>query len=148
MGGWSLGDNLQNYSEDMLFAEIHKRFLLKRLVLFSQRLRFDNRWLGQDQEYSYRIRYRAMFEREFLKGKTSVIPYISVEPYWDSRYEMFNRVRTIGGATVSWRHRFALEGNLTYQYDSKSSSTNMLAFNAILHLYFESAKVKANAGKK
>jgi hypothetical protein len=148
MGGWSLGDPANKYSEDMLFAEIHKRFLLKRLVLFSQRLRFDNRWLGQDPEYSYRIRYRVSFEREFLKGKTSVVPFISVEPYWDSRFDMVNRVRAVGGATVSWRHRFALEGNLTYQHDSKSSTSNMLAFNAILHLHFESAKVRANAGKK
>jgi hypothetical protein len=132
----------------MLFAEVHKRFLLKRNVLFSQRLRMDNRWLGQETEYSYRLRYRLMFEREFLKEKTSVVPFASVEPYWDSRYDMFNRFRVIGGTTVSWKHRFALEGNLTYQYDSKASTQNMLAFNAILHLYFESAKVKANAGKK
>jgi hypothetical protein len=148
MGGWSLGDHAENYSEDMLFAEVHKRFLLKRNVLFSQRLRMDNRWLGQETEYSYRLRYRLMFEREFLKEKTSVVPFASVEPYWDSRYDMFNRFRVIGGTTVSWKHRFALEGNLTYQYDSKASTQNMLAFNAILHLYFESAKVKANAGKK
>lgn len=148
MGGWSLYDNAENYKEDMLFIEMHRRILLKRQVLFSQRIRMDNRWLGQDPEYSFRLRYRAMFEREFLTGKTSIIPYISAEPFWDSRYDLFNRVRVIGGTTVSWKSRFALDGNITYQYDSKSSNTNVLAFNAILHLYFETAKVRENAGKK
>ena len=148
MGGWSLYDHAENYTEDMLFVELHRRLLLKRLVLFSQRLRFDNRWVGQDPAFSYRFRYRAMIEKEFLKGKTSVIPYINVEPFWDSRYDLFNRVRVMGGTTVSWKPRFSFEGNITYQYDSKSSSTNVLAFNAILHLYFETAKVRENAGKK
>ena len=147
MGGWSLYDSSESYSEDMLFAELHRRILLKHLILFSQRIRMDNRWLGQGPQYSYRFRYRAMFEREFLSGKTSIIPYISVEPFYDSRYKLFNRVRSIGGATISWKQRFALEGNITYQYDSKASTTNVLAFNAILHLYFETPKVKESEGE-
>lgn len=148
MGGWSLYDKAENYLEDMLYAEIHGRFLLKHLILFSWRLRMDNRWLGHDTDYSYRFRYRALFEREFLSGKTSVVPYFSVEPFWDSRYNMVNRFRIVGGSTVSWKSRFALEGNLTYQYDSKSSSSNVLAFSAILHLYFETAKVRENSGQR
>lgn len=148
MGGWSLYDNAENYLEDMLFAEIHGRFLLKHLVLFSWRLRMDNRWLGHDTDYSCRLRYRALFEREFLSGKTSVVPYFSAEPFWDSRYNQVNRVRLVGGSTVSWKSRFALEGNVTWQYDSKSSSSNVLAFSAILHLYFETAKVRDNSGQK
>jgi hypothetical protein len=143
MGGWSLYDKAESYSETMLFAEIHRRFLLRHLILFSQRLRMDNRFLGkEDADYSYRFRYRAMVEKEFLSGKTSIIPFISVEPFYDSRYNTFNRVRAIGGSTVTWNQRFALEGNFTYQYDSKASKKNLLAFNAILHLYFESKKVK------
>jgi hypothetical protein len=149
MGGWSLYDNAENYTEDMLFMEMHRRILLKRQFLFSQRLRMDNRWVGQDPEFSYRFRYRVMLEKEFLtEKKISIIPYINVEPFWDSRYDLFNRVRIIGGTTLSWKTRFSLESNITYQYDSKSSSPNVLAFNAILHLYFETAKVRENAGKK
>lgn len=139
MNGWSFDVN-NDYTEDMIFAEIHRRFLLKHLILFSQRLRFDNRWLGDDAEYSYRLRYRAMFEREFYSGKTSVIPFVSIEPFWDSRYEKLNRLRIIGGSTVSWKPRYAFEGNITYQYFSNSSFTNTLAFSAIMHLYFENAK--------
>jgi hypothetical protein len=149
MGGWSLYDKAESYSETMLFAEIHRRFLLRRLFLFSQRLRMDNRFLGrEDADYSYRFRYRAMVEKEFLTGKTSIIPYINVEPFYDSRYNSFNRVRAIGGSTITWNQRFALEGNITYQYDSKASKQNLLAINAILHLYFESKKVKKSENEK
>ncbi len=147
-GGWSLYDKGETYSEDMLFAEIHRRLLLKHLILFSQRLRMDNRFLGQENaDYSYRFRYRANFEREFISGKTSIIPFISVEPFYDSRFNTINRVRAIGGTTISWRQRFAFEGNITYQYDSKASPGNLLAFNAILHLYFESKKVRKSEGE-
>lgn len=132
----------------MLFAEIHKRLLFKWLILFSQRARIDNRWMGSKDTYSMRLRYRAMFEREFLSGNTSLIPYFSIEPFYDSRYKEINRVRLIAGSTVSFKPRYALEGNLTYQHDSKAGTTNLYALNVILHLYFETAKVRDNAGKK
>jgi len=148
LNGTSLGDKGASYTENMLFAEIHKRLLFKRLILFSQRVRIDNRWMGSKESYSMRLRYRAMFEREFLSGKTSIIPYVSVEPYYDSRFKEINRVRVIGGTTVSWKPRFAFEGNLTYQHDSKAGTTNLLAANAILHLYFETTRVREKAGQK
>ena len=34
MGGWSLYDLGESYSEDMLFAEIHRRFFFRRAVFF------------------------------------------------------------------------------------------------------------------
>jgi len=148
LNGTSLGDHGRSYTEDMLFAELHKRLLFKWLILFSQRIRVDNRWMGSKETYSCRIRYRAMFEREFLSGKTSVIPYINVEPYWDSRFKKINRTRIVAGSAVSWKPRFALEGDMTYQHDLKSETPNLLALNIILHLYFESAKVREKAGQK
>ncbi len=113
MGGWSFYDQSESYTEDMLFAELHRRLLLKRLVLLSNRIRFENRWVGKDPTFSYRFRYRAMIEKVFLKNNTSLIPYISVEPFWNSRYDSINRVRIIGGTKVSWIHRFSFEGNIT-----------------------------------
>ncbi|MDX8337899.1 DUF2490 domain-containing protein [Draconibacterium sp. IB214405] len=145
--GWSLYDKYESYSEDMIFTELHRRIVLKHLILFSQRIRFDNRWLGQDHEYSYRFRFRAMFEREIKLEKTSIVPYISIEPFYDSRFKSFNRVRSTGGATISLNHRFDLEGTIVHQYDSNASSPNVLAFNAILHIYFETPKVRKSEGE-
>jgi hypothetical protein len=137
MEGWSLADHGENYTEDMLFGEIHRRVPLKGDVLLSQRLRTDFRWLGKDPEYSYRIRYRIMIEKEYHSKHSSIIPYINAEPYWDSRYSLFNRLRLIGGTAISWGPRLALEGNFTYQYDSKASVTNVYATSIIAHWFIE-----------
>ena len=91
--------------------------------------------IGQDPEASV----MDIMEKEYTAGRTSIVPYVNVEPYYDSRYETVNRVRLIGGGTVAWSPRFALETNITYQYDSRSSVTNLYALNIILHLYFETA---------
>jgi hypothetical protein len=135
MEGWSLGENAGNYTEDMLFAEIHRRIPIKGKILLSHRIRTDLRWVGEDPQFSYRLRYRMMIEME-LKN-FSIVPYINAEPYWDSRYKSFNRIRLVGGATIPLSPRFAFEGNLTYQYDSYYDAPNMYALNFILHIFFE-----------
>lgn len=145
MEGWSLGENAGDYTEDMLFTEIHKRVPLKGEVLLSQRFRTDLRWVGNDADFSYRFRYRMMVEKEYTAGRSSIIPYVNAEPYWDSRYSTVNRIRLIGGATVAWGPRLAYEANITYQYDSHYDTANLYAFNIILHVYFETARSKNKA---
>jgi len=103
----------------------------------SHRLRTDLRWLGDDPEFSTRWRYRLMVEKEVTAGRASFVPYVNVEPYYDSRYETVNRVRLIGGTSVAWSPRVALEGNVTYQHDTRSSVTHLYALNVILHVFFE-----------
>lgn len=138
----SLGDDGEAYSESMVFLEEHFRTPFKSHFLISHRLRSDFRWIGDDAEYSFRVRYRLMIEREWVMGKVSLVPYVNVEPYYDSRYETINRVRYIGGATVSFSPLFAIEGNITYQHDSRSSVTDLYALNMIVHVFFESGKAR------
>jgi hypothetical protein len=138
LGGKSLDDQGAAYTERTIFAEVHARTPIKGGVLVSHRLRTDLRWLGSDDvEFSNRWRYRLMVEKEIAKGRTSIVPYVNVEPYYDSRYDTVNRVRVIPGASVLWSPRCAIEGNVTYQHDTRSSVTNLLALNVILHVYFE-----------
>ena len=139
LGGKSLDDKGQTYSENSILAELHLRTPLKGGMLLSSRLRADLRWLGDTRAFSARWRFRAMVEKEIPAGRTSVVPYFSVEPYYDSRYETVNRVRLIPGASVSWTERFAVEGNMTYQYDSHSSATHLVAVNVILHVFFDTS---------
>lgn len=142
LAGRSLGDHGQVYNEDTAFFELHVRTPFKGRVLVSHRLRADLRWLGDNPVFSYRWRYRLMVDKEFEAGRTSLVPYVSVEPYYNSRYEIVNRVRIIGGASVAWSPRCALEGNITYQYDSKSSITYLYALNVIMHVYFETGHAR------
>lgn len=133
LGGRSLDDDGQSYEEDMLFGELHLRTPLARGLLASSRLRGEARWLGQDSESSNRWRYRLMFEKEFKAGRSSLVPYVNAEFYYDSRYSSVTRSRWIAGTSLSWSPRFMLEGNLTYQHDSQSSVTDLYALNLILH---------------
>jgi hypothetical protein len=137
MKGWSLGEDAGDYTESMIFTEFHKRTPLIRNILLSQRFRIDMRWLGQESNFSYRFRYRFMLEKEFNTEKSSIVPYVNVEPYWDSRYSKVIRARVVGGATVSRGSHFALESNLTYQYDQTYGTENLYALNIILHVFLE-----------
>jgi hypothetical protein len=139
MKGWGLGENAGEYTENMLFAEIHRRTPLKAAVLLSQRFRTDFRWVGYDPVFSYRFRYRLMVEKEYTTSHTSIVPYVNAEVFWDSRYPstIVNRVRAIGGTTVVWGPRLAWEGNITYQYDPHYDTENLYALNVILHVFFE-----------
>jgi hypothetical protein len=142
LGGMSLDDRGETYREYAALFELHVRTPFKGGILLSGRLRTDLRWLGDNHEFSTRLRYRLMLEKDYRVGRTSIVPYVSVEPYYDSRYSIVNRIRLIGGATVLWSPRFALETNITYQHDSKLSVTNLYALNVILHLFFETARAR------
>jgi hypothetical protein len=141
MGGKSLDDQGEAYTEHTAFAELHWRLPVKGGFLLSQRLRTEFRWLGQDNpEFSSRLRYRLMLEKEYTVGRVSLVPYVNVEPYYDSRYDTVNRIRLIPGASVSWTRYAAIEGNLTYQHDSKSSATHTVALNVILHVFLDTSR--------
>jgi hypothetical protein len=141
LGGKSLDDEGEAYTERTIFGEVHVRTPIKGGVLVSHRLRTDLRRLGADDaEYSNRWRYRLMVEKEIAKGRTSIVPYVNVESYYDSRYDTVNRLRLIPGASVGWSRRYAIEGNVTYQHDTRSSVTTLLALNVILHVYFETRR--------
>jgi hypothetical protein len=138
LGGKSLDDRGAEYTEYTSFGELHLRLPFKGGVLLSHRLRSELRWLGSgDAEFSTRWRYRLLVEREFATKRGSFVPYVSVEPYYDSRYETVNRVRLIGGTSVVWSPRAAIETNVTYQHDSHSSVKDLLALNVILHVFFD-----------
>lgn len=143
LGAQSLDDKGEAYKEYMALAELHSRTPLKGNALLSLRLRTELRWIGDDYALSTRIRYRMMLEKEWILNKVSLVPYFNVEPYYDSRYETINRTRLIGGTSVGWNPHYAIETNITYQYDSKSSVTHLWALNVILHVYFETKRAKA-----
>jgi hypothetical protein len=141
LGGKSLDDHGAEYTEYTTFAELHLRLPLPRGVLLSHRLRSDLRWMGEGgSEFSTRWRYRLMAEKEFTAGTGSIVPYVSVEPYFDSRYDTVNRFRLAAGASVGWSRRAAIESNVTYQYDSHASTKELLALNVILHVFFDRSR--------
>jgi len=142
LSGKSLDDQGETYSERSALVELHARIPLKGGFLLSHRFRADLRWLGQDYEFSNRWRYRLQLEREHTAGRVSLVPYVNGEAYYDSRYDTVNRYRLIAGTSVAWSRRTAVEANVTYQYDSKSSSREILAANVILHIFFDTSRTR------
>jgi hypothetical protein len=136
LGARSLDDHGEAYNEDMAFLELHLRTPFLSNILVSQRLRPELRWIGDDHTFSTRWRYRLMVEKEVRAGSISFVPYVNVEPYYDSRYSTVNRVRLVGGTSMGWSSYYALEVNITYQYDSRPPVTNLYVLNVILHLFF------------
>ncbi len=137
LNGTSLDDAGGSYRERTALFELHFRTPLRSNVLITHRLRTDLRWLGQVPDFSARVRYRLMVEKEYQALGTSIVPYGNVEFYFDSRYSVVNRIRYIGGATVSLSRYLGLEGNITYQHDTRASVTRLWALNVIAHLFFE-----------
>jgi hypothetical protein len=99
-------------------------------------VRTDLRFIGEDDDFSWRLRYRLQAEKEFHALGTSVVPYASIEGGWDERYSAINRIRAIGGTTVALSRFFVAEANITYQHDSHLPTTDLFALNAILNVYF------------
>ena len=139
-GGWlagkSLDDDGRSYSERQAFLELHLRNPLKGGFLLSHRLRTDLRFIGDERDFSWRLRYRLQAEKEYHAIGTSVVPYASLEGSFDERYSAINRIRAIGGGTVALSRFFVAEANITYQYDSHVQNSNLFALNAILNVYF------------
>ena len=142
LGGKSLDDQGEAYSERSALAELHVRIPVTGGFLLSHRFRTDLRWLGEAPEFSSRYRYRLQLEREIASGSISFVPYINVEPYYDSRYETWNRVRVIAGTSVARSSWLALECNGTYQYDTHASNKETLALNVILHLFLDTSRTR------
>jgi len=136
LAGKSLDDEGESYSERQAFLEFHLRNPLRHGILISHRVRNDLRFIGDDRDFSWRLRYRLQAEREFHAIGTSVVPYASLEGSFDERYSAVNRIRAIGGTTVALSRFFVAEANITYQYDSHLQTSNLFALNAILNVYF------------
>jgi hypothetical protein len=140
LSGRSLQDRGESFSENTVFAEYHFRIPYHNRFLVSHRVRTDYRWLGDDNDFSARFRYRGMLEKEFTIRKISLVPYFNAEAYFDTRFSEISRYRFIIGNSVSFSSIFAFEGNFTYQRDSTASVDNLYALNVILHIYIRTKK--------
>lgn len=68
-GGYMLGRSFRaenGYRENMVYGELHRRVPLKHQYLLTHRLRAEQRWLGENQNQSARIRYRLMLEKKLF----------------------------------------------------------------------------------
>ncbi len=133
----SLNDEGASFEENTATLEFHRRIPVGEALLITNRVRTDFRFIGENHDPSYRIRYRLHAERAFNAGKFSFVPYLKAEFGYDSRFDEINRFRATAGSSMSHTPRYAVEVNLNYQRDSQMSIKTLISAGLILHIYFE-----------
>ena len=116
-------------------AELTPRWSLPFDILSAFRNRLELRWL--DDDYSTRYRGRLTLERDTeIFWEYTIVPYASVEMFYDWRFDVWNRVRYQLGFTFPIIRLLALETYYLHQNDWRSQPARLNAFGLVGILYF------------
>jgi hypothetical protein len=121
-------------AERRLVAEVTPRVFLPLDVLLALRGRMDFRWL--EDGYSWRPRVRLWIEREGPVGPVTLIPYISAETFYDSRYDSWSRTYYQSGIAVPISKRVVPEIYYGRQIDQEPSDKTVNALGMVVTLYY------------
>jgi len=143
--GFSLGGS-DPFKEHRIILEQTVRQPLPLEILLSDRNREDLRWVNG--EFSARYRNRVTLEREFKVLSRSVTPYGSVEAFYDSRFDTWNRNRIMAGVQLTLKRgaplislihpkkQFVLDVYVTRQNDSRSQPGRVKALGMAFNIYY------------
>ncbi len=124
--------------ENRLTFDATPRYLFgkKSQLLMSDRNRTEFRWVNG--AYHFRYRNRLRFERPFKARKTKLTPYISVESYWDSKYDRWSQFRYGGGVQIPVSKIAAFDAYYDRQHcitcSASSQQTNIFGLTLNIHL--------------
>lgn len=107
-------DNLEN----RLVFDCNYRWRLTKHALLVDRTRLDLR--DRDREDSWRLRNRLRLEYETKLHDVAIIPYASIEAFYDSRHDSVSRYRFEGGAVIPQGKHFEWDVYVGRQRDSGS----------------------------
>jgi hypothetical protein len=119
--------------ENRGILELTGRFALPGEVWAVNRLRADLR--DKDGEFSTRYRFRLQLERETSMFGAVTVPYINVEPFYDSRHDAVIRWRYETGVEIVMSPHWRVEPHYLYQEDSRSEPKHTNAFGLVLKYY-------------
>jgi hypothetical protein len=117
---WSLA-NESPYSENRYLAELTTHAHPGGGMSFNDRNRYEYRAINGETSWRYRNRLRV--ERPIDRSGnsvSSVTPFGSMEVFYDSRYDFFNRVRVELGAVTKLSSRFDIDSYLAFQSDNQN----------------------------
>jgi len=123
------------YREHRPIAEATLRAYPGLGIVLLDRNRFDLRFI--DGETSWRYRNRARVERTFpFSRERSLNPYAMVEIGYDSRFDVFNRVRMQLGVEYQFSRRLMLDTYYLRQWDDYSSVPRLNALGLAFNLMY------------
>ena len=103
-------------------------------VWLEARARADLRWIGGDYSTRYRLRLEAT--RELAVLDHSVVPYLNVEWFYDTRYDGWARTLYQAGSEVTINKHFRFELNLSQQTDTLPETSRLNAFSVVVKAYY------------
>ena len=99
----------------------------------ANRVRFDLRDI--DGEFSTRIRDRITLERELVVGGVTLVPYVSAEVFYDTRFGAWNRQSYQGGVEIEISKSWRIEPYYARQEDQRSAPAHLDRFGLVLKYY-------------
>lgn len=128
-----IAPNVPGTNRMLAVATFH--FPLKAGALISDRNRADLDW--QNGAFTWRYRNKLTLERTFSIHSFHLIPYISVEPYYESQYQKWSTTALYAGCLIPvGRH---VEFNSYYEHENNTGKSPNKQTNTIglaLYLYF------------
>ncbi|MFN0088527.1 MAG: DUF2490 domain-containing protein [Blastocatellia bacterium] len=103
--------------EHRLHVELAARAPLKWGVDISNRVRVERRDINR--AISWRYRNRLQFERPFSIHEHRFIPYVSGEPYYDTRFQRWSRVQVFVGSRIPISKHVTFDGFYMRQFDAR-----------------------------
>jgi hypothetical protein len=123
------------YTEHRPVAEVTVRAYPGLGIVLLDRNRFDLRFI--DGEASWRYRNRPRIERTFpFSRDRSLNPYAMVELGYDSRFDVFNRVRMQVGAEYQFSRRLMLDTYYLRQWDDYAPVPRLNALGFAFNLMY------------
>jgi hypothetical protein len=112
---------------------------LKAGLRVSDRNRADLDW--KNSKFAWRYRNKLTLERTFSIHSHHLIPYVAVEPFYESQYDKWSTTSLYAGCLFPIRKHF--EFNTYYEHDNntgKSPNQQVNSFGLALYLYFSIEK--------
>jgi hypothetical protein len=103
-------------------------------VWLEARARADLRWMGDD--YSTRYRFRVEFTREFTVFEHTVVPFLNVEWFYDTRYDDWARTLAMLGPEVTVNPHFRYQVYLARQTDRLPTRSDLNALGLNFMWYY------------
>jgi Protein of unknown function (DUF2490) len=125
--------------ENRMLAIVTSNFPLKAGFLISDRNRADLDW--KNGSFTWRYRNRFMVERTFSIHSYHLIPYVNVEPFYESQYHKWSSTYLNAGCLFPVGKHF--EFNSYYEHQNNTEKKTNQQVNAVgvaLYLFFSLEK--------
>ncbi len=126
-------------TETRMLLAITSHFPLKGGVLISDRNRADLDW--KNGSFTWRYRNKFMLERTVTISSLHFIPYIAVEPYYESQYKKWSTTALYAGCLFPVGKYVQLDSY--YEHENNTGKKTNQQDNEIglaVHLYFRAQK--------